>query len=161
MPIEAPLVAVILLNWNGWRDTVQCVESLRHLDYPRVLVIVVDNASADDSVKRIRAAFPNVTLIENHENLGYAGGTNVGIRYALDHGAAMCWLLNNDTIAPPEALTPLVRAASEAAARAMALAARDLVEREYGWDSLAQRFAAELSQISRRRVASPERGLTR
>jgi GT2 family glycosyltransferase len=71
-------------------------------------VIVVDNGSTDDSAARIRASNSDVPLIENSDNLGFAGGNNVGIRYALAHGADYVWLLNNDTIPAPDALSALV-----------------------------------------------------
>jgi hypothetical protein len=70
--------------------------------------IVVDNGSTNDSVVKIRAAHPGVLLLEAGENLGFAGGNNVGIRYALAHGAQYIWLLNNDTKPAPDALSALV-----------------------------------------------------
>lgn len=71
-------------------------------------VIVVDNGSTDDSVARIRGAYPDLLLLESEENLGFAGGNNLGIRYALAHGADYLWLLNNDTKPAPNALSALV-----------------------------------------------------
>lgn len=102
---------VIVLNWNGWSDTNACLDSLARLDYPRYQVVVVDNASTDDSVERIRAAHPEVTLLQSGGNLGFAGGNNVGIRHALEQGADYVWLLNNDAVADPHALTALVELA--------------------------------------------------
>jgi GT2 family glycosyltransferase len=80
-----PSVAIIILNWNNPADNLARLRSVAALEYPaeRLQVIVVDNGSTDDSVARIRAAYPDVTLIETGANLGYAGGNNVGIRYAL------------------------------------------------------------------------------
>jgi GT2 family glycosyltransferase len=75
-------------------------------------VLVVDNASTDDSVERIREAFPATELLQADANLGFAAGCNLGARLALERGAAFVWLLNNDTIAPPDTLTKLVAAAS-------------------------------------------------
>jgi GT2 family glycosyltransferase len=99
---------VIVLNWNGWQDTVKCIESLKSLTYPNYEIVVLDNASTNDSVARIREAHPDVILIETGANLGFAGGNNVGIRYALDRGADYIWLLNNDTVVDSNALTALV-----------------------------------------------------
>jgi hypothetical protein len=92
-----PKVAIIVLNWNGWRDTIECLESLQRITYPKYQIIVVDNASTDDSVERITEKFPHLTLIETGSNVGYAGGNNVGIKYALKNGAKYILIVNNDT----------------------------------------------------------------
>ena len=112
MPGRLPPVVCVVLNWNGWRDTIPCIESLAAQDYPALHVLVVDNASTDDSVERIRAAFPSTELLQSDANRGFAAGCNLGIRLALERGAAFVWLLNNDTVAPPDTLTKLVAAAS-------------------------------------------------
>ncbi len=109
----APMVYIILLNWNGWKDTVECVESCRKLSYPDVRIVIVDNGSTDGSETRLRERFPDLELIQTGANLGFAGGNNVGIRYALEKGAEYVWLLNNDTIADAEALSALVQAAED------------------------------------------------
>lgn len=101
---------VILVNWNGWADTLACLDSLDRLTYSETTVLVVDNGSGDDSVARIRAARPDVRLLESGANLGFAGGNNIAIRAALDEGADYVWLLNNDTVVEPDALTALVDA---------------------------------------------------
>lgn len=101
-------VAIILLNWNGWKDTLRCLSSVGKLDYRNKRVIVVDNGSTDDSVARIRAAYPEVLLLETGENLGFSGGCNVGMRHALGSGADYVWLLNNDTEADRNALSAMV-----------------------------------------------------
>ena len=80
-------VGVVLLNWNGWRDTVECLASLERLRYRNFCVVVVDNGSTDDSVSQIRNLFPAVTVLEMGKNLGFAGGCNVGIRHVLENGA--------------------------------------------------------------------------
>ncbi len=126
-------VFIILLNWNGWRDTLECLESLMLLEYSEFRIVVCDNGSVDDSLDRIktwavhhavscieyrrveaesggdRAADPALTLIRNDENLGFAGGNNVGLRYGLVRDDVdFFWLLNNDTVVEPDALTHLV-----------------------------------------------------
>lgn len=103
-------IFVIVLNWNGWQDTLACLDSLKRLDYDptRMRILVVDNASTDGSVGRIREAHPNVRVVETGANLGYAGGNNVGIRIALEDGADWIWILNNDTEVDPASLAHMV-----------------------------------------------------
>jgi GT2 family glycosyltransferase len=101
---KLPLIAIIVLNWNGKKDTLACLNSLEKLSYPHFETIVVDNGSNDDSVPAIRAQFPHVHLIENQTNLGFSEGNNVGMRVALEHNAQLLFLLNNDTIVAPDIL---------------------------------------------------------
>jgi GT2 family glycosyltransferase len=111
--VETPRVHVVILNWNGWEDTVACVASVKQTEYPDFHIVVVDNASSDGSEERIRAAHPDITVLQSGGNLGYAGGNNVGIRHALDQGADFVWILNNDTSVAPDALAELVRPAAD------------------------------------------------
>lgn len=106
-------VCIIILNWNGLKDTLECLDSVCRLDYPDSEVIVVDNCSSDDSVATIRKKYPQVILIENSTNLGYTGGNNVGMRYAMEHGGAYVWLLNNDTVVESDSLSKLVSEAEK------------------------------------------------
>jgi GT2 family glycosyltransferase len=152
-----PHVYIVLLNWNGWRDTIECLESVFRLDYPRFTVIVCDNASTDGSLETIdgwargtvlaavhepglsRLVQPPVpkpvqflkldsgriadsaatglaplVLIQTGSNLGFAGGNNAGIRYALKRDDCdYVWLLNNDTVIEPDALSRIVEAAEQ------------------------------------------------
>jgi GT2 family glycosyltransferase len=145
-------VAISILNWNGWRDTLECLESVRRLDYPNYLTVVVDNGSWDDSAGRIRgwakqkmpnqAAFveytreaasrggdldleaqldaaesPNrLVFIRNEENMGFTGGNNVAIHYAISRlrPADYVFLLNADSVIKPDALEQAVNAARNA-----------------------------------------------
>src|SRR5215213_2485085 len=102
-----PKVFIIILNWNGWQDTLECLASLNGLAYSSYEIVVVDNGSTDESEIRIREARPDITLLQTGSNLGYAGGNNVGIRYALEQGAEYVWLLNNDTVVHPASLRTL------------------------------------------------------
>lgn len=104
-----PKVVVVVLNWNGKEDTFECLNSLKHLDYPNYEVVVVDNASTDGSQKFIRENFPEVTLIENEKNLGFGGGFNVGIRKAEKYDADYVLCLNNDVVVDKNFLTELVK----------------------------------------------------
>lgn len=106
-----PRVTIIVLNWNGLEDTMDCLESLDQLDYENYEVVVVDNGSVDESVTVIRERFPGVTVIENGENMGYAEGNNGGVEYALQAGADYIFVLNNDTVLCQDILTHLVATA--------------------------------------------------
>ena len=101
-------VTIVVLNWNGWRDTVDCLESLAAADLHGASILVVDNGSADDSVTHIRDRFPSQRILALPENQGYAGGNNAGIRAALEAGAGGVLLLNNDTRVAADFLAPLL-----------------------------------------------------
>jgi hypothetical protein len=149
-------VAIILLNWNGWNDTIECLESVFRMNYPRFTVIVCDNASTDGSMEHIRAwaggrlnascgsselsrlldpPIPkpvqlaimsrvevgkrdtrdtSLVVIETGANLGFAGANNLGLQHALSQpGMQYFWLLNNDTVVEPDALSALIDAMEE------------------------------------------------
>lgn len=108
---HAPKVVLLILNWNRRDDVLRCVASLARLTYPNCLPLVIDNASVDGTVAALRDAYPGLTIIQNAHNLGYAGGNNVGIRWALEHGADYVLIINNDTEVTPDMLTELVRVA--------------------------------------------------
>jgi hypothetical protein len=102
-------VAVIIVNWNGRKDTEICLASLEKIDTHNVdlSVIVVDNGSSDDSIASIRKKYPGVTVLPAGKNLGFTGGNNVGITYARQHQADFVWLLNNDTFVDAHVLNIL------------------------------------------------------
>ena len=100
-----------MLNWNGREDTLECLRSLASVSYRNFEVIVVDNGSNDGSVGAIRSAHPNVRVIENGANLGFAAGCNAGIVDAVNRGVNYVLLLNNDTVVAPDLLDELVNAA--------------------------------------------------
>jgi GT2 family glycosyltransferase len=104
-----PRVAVIILTWNRVGDIVTCLESFSEVTYANREVIVVDNASADETVETVRNRYPWATLLVNDDNLGYVGGNNVGIRYALEHGADYVFILNSDTKMTANCLDELVK----------------------------------------------------
>lgn len=109
--MKRPTVAIIILIWNGREDTVECLESLRLDTFPNKRIVIVDNGSSDDSLAAIRSRFPEVTVIETGENLGFTGGNNVGIRHAIADGVDYVYILNNDTTVEPDSLSALVDAA--------------------------------------------------
>ncbi len=108
-----PLVYILILNYRAWRDTVVCLEALEKLEYANYRVLVLDNASDNDSIIQLRTALPTVELVQLERNLGFAGGNNVGIRRALAEGAAYVWLLNPDTLPDARALTAMVERAEQ------------------------------------------------
>lgn len=157
--MNRPRVHIILLNWNGWRDTVECMESLLNQDYANYQIVVCDNASDDGSLDNIEAWARGeleashssnqmlaslvkpaiekpitlarisaeiaqkldtpvegpVVIIENGGNIGFAAGNNTGFRFALAQGTDFCWLLNNDTVVAPDALSKMVEHSSRLA----------------------------------------------
>ena len=111
---RSPKLAVIILNWNGLADTVECLESLRGIAYPNYETIVVDNGSSGDDVRLLRERFgEQIRIIASPDNLGFAGGANLAIREAIGRGDEYVLLLNNDVTVDSRFLDELVRAAEE------------------------------------------------
>src|SRR5690554_4009199 len=106
--MEEPSVAIILVNWNGYIHTRNCLLSLRKISYGNYKTIVVDNGSSDGSGDALEREFEEISLIRNSENLGFTGGNNEGIKYACEHGFKYLMLLNNDTEVEPDFLTSLI-----------------------------------------------------
>jgi GT2 family glycosyltransferase len=106
-------LSVILLNYNGSHDTINCIQSLQQSSLKDFEIVVVDNASSHDSVELLRARCSDITLIVNDRNLGFAGGNNIGIRHALEKGSEFVLLLNNDTTIAHDALSILVKTMEE------------------------------------------------
>lgn len=107
-----PRVAILILNWNGMRDTLETLESVQRLQYGNFQVVLVDNGSTDDSRKAIATAFPTVHLVASPENLGVAGGRNLGLQAVLNRPEIDYVLfLDNDVTAEPTLLDTLVAAA--------------------------------------------------
>lgn len=102
---------IIVINWNSLVDTLDCLAGIGALQYSNKRIVVVDNGSKDGSPDEIAARHPDVVLIRNQENLGYTGGSNVGLKHAFAHGAEYVWLLNNDAVVTPNSLTILTKAA--------------------------------------------------
>lgn len=182
LPGTSARVAIILVNWNGWRDTIACIESCLALDHPAFRILVCDNASADGSVEAIAAwargeteaardpaspvtlAAPRrpsgitildraaaergddgddaeLLIVPTGANLGFAGGNNVGLRWAMAQDCAFAWLLNNDTVVPPNALRELI--AKPVADASIGLCGSTMVE--YAHPTTLQGYAAAIN----------------
>lgn len=150
------LVYIIILNWNDWKCTIECLESIQQLNHSFYRIVLIDNGSSDNSLEQIKAwasgeipvnskyinnqsenrnlfivqynrnlaeiggndwqehdmeqreSAKKLVIIDNNENLGFAVGNNVGIRYSIARGAKYVWLLNNDTVVEKESLSNLV-----------------------------------------------------
>lgn len=107
-----PKVSIIILNWNGFTDTINCLDSLKKITYPNYNIILVDNGSEGNDVEVLREKYEDyIHIIENGKNLGFAEGNNVGIRYALDKfNPDYILLLNNDTVVDSLFLNELIKA---------------------------------------------------
>ena len=106
-------INIIILNWNGWEDTINCVNSLQETDCSESYkIIVIDNGSTDDSAERIKETFPKIELIQNNSNLGFGGGCNVGLLRSIRDNVEFVWLLNNDTTVNTDTLQELLNIAS-------------------------------------------------
>lgn len=103
-----PKVAIVILNWNGYELTRNCLLSLRNISFESYKIILVDNGSSDNSLIKLKEEFREVIYLSNKENLGFTGGNNVGVRYALEKEFDHILLLNNDTIVERGFLNPLV-----------------------------------------------------
>jgi len=110
---DAPRVRVVVLNWNSAEHTRRCVRSLLATDYPadRLELVVVDNGSVDGSVPVLRLLFPELRVVENGANLGFAEGCNRALRDTSEFDAVA--LVNNDATVEPGWLWPLVRTLQE------------------------------------------------
>jgi len=106
-------VSIVILNWNGKEMLQECLRSASNLDYPSYNIVVVDNGSTDGSQGFVRHNFPEVHLIENEQNLGFAEGQNSGIRYSIKNRADFVFILNNDITLDRNALRELVAAFEE------------------------------------------------
>ena len=108
-----PKVFAIILNYNGKDFLLSCIESLYKSDYPNLEIVVVDNNSTDGSLEDAREKFSRLHFIKNSENMGFAAGNNVAIRFALEKMADYVFLLNNDAVVEPDAISKLVTEAGK------------------------------------------------
>ena len=106
-----PKVTIVILTWNNYEDTKECLESLGKITYPNYEIIVVDNGSTDGSIDKLEKEFSWVKFVKNESNKGYTGGNNIGIKYALKKGSDYILILNNDTVVGKDFLEPLLETA--------------------------------------------------
>jgi GT2 family glycosyltransferase len=111
MPEAAPVdVSICVVSWNVWEDLRRCLESLRLSPEVTQEILVVDNASSDGTPQRLREAFPEVRLIENSTNRGFAAASNQALAAATGR---YLWLLNPDTLVPPGGLAEFLAFADQ------------------------------------------------
>ena len=104
-------VFAIVVNWNNYRDTSLCLQSLKKIKYQNLRIIVVDNGSTDSSIHRLKEEFPDFVFIRTERNLGFGGGVNFGVNYILNNyrNVDYLWILNNDVEVKEDTLTALVK----------------------------------------------------
>lgn len=116
---KEPLVFILLVNWNNYNDTVECLKTLLKIRYKNKRIVILDNASTDDSLQKIRKWVDDrseskdelLTIHSLNENLGFGGANNIGIKFALKQRADYVLLLNNDTVVTEDFLLSLVKTA--------------------------------------------------
>ena len=108
-------VSIIILNWNGLEDTVECLKSLKRITYSNCEIIVIDNGSVGNDVQVLKEKFEDdICLIRNERNYGFAEGNNIGIKKVLKESSPdYILLLNNDTLVAPQFLDELVEVAEQ------------------------------------------------
>ncbi len=159
-----PRVVISILNWNGAEKTLACLRSLKVQTYRNAVIRVVDNGSVDDSCERISSAYPDVMLLRNPENTGFAAGHNVVLRKAHEGDADYVWILNSDAEVHADALAALV-ALSESDS-AIGLVSPVIYDRSdtsrvqfcgswLDWDAQEVRYSREFAAIEAREKVAP------
>lgn len=112
--MENPLVAIVLVNYNGFEDTVECIKSIQSIKYDNYVIIVVDNAStASPADSQIKYICENSVYVQSRMNLGFSGGNNLGIKAAEQFNPQYYLLLNSDTVVTPDFLNILIETAEK------------------------------------------------
>ncbi len=106
-------VCAVILSWNRKEEVLSFIGLLKRQTYYQFEIVVVDNASTDGSPSAIQAMFPQIQVICSSRNLGFAGGMNIGIKHAIEHGFTHAWLLNTDMELADDTLETLVKSTSE------------------------------------------------
>ena len=105
---SGPLIGVLTVTWNRKDDVLECIESVCRSSYPHFVIYVVDNASTDGTSEVIAERYPYVHLIRSEENLGFAGGNNLGLVKMLEDGVDAVFLINDDAIVDEDSLERLL-----------------------------------------------------
>jgi GT2 family glycosyltransferase len=108
-----PKIAIVILNWNGYADTSECIISLQKITYDNYQIVVVDNGSVKEDYLLLKKNFPEIEVIKSESNLGFTGGNNLGIQYAMKMNPDYLLLINNDTIVEPNFIQPLLNVFEE------------------------------------------------
>lgn len=106
--MSEPRICILVLNWNGADDTIECLTSLKNLTYQNAEIVVIDNGSTDESVLRIREKYKGTKIIEIEQNLYFGGGNNAGLAWAQENNFDYVVFLNNDTTVEPDFIEPLL-----------------------------------------------------
>lgn len=106
---DNPLVYIVIVNYNGYEDTIECIKSLEKIEYDNYKVIIIDNNSTNNSEKIMIQKLPQYNIIQTGKNIGFAGANNIGIKYALTNNSDYVLLLNNDTIVDKFFLNNLIK----------------------------------------------------
>lgn len=107
MSVQKHTTYIVILNWNNYSDTSKCINSLLNITDDSFRIIVVDNASNDNSGDKLKKEFPDLVHLQTEKNLGYAGGMNLGINYAIKNSADYILISNNDMIYTEKFFNPL------------------------------------------------------
>jgi GT2 family glycosyltransferase len=89
---------IVLVNYNNWEDTLECIDSLKKSGVKDLNILIVENCSSNDSLQKLKTAGQSIKIISTQKNLGFTGGNNLGIKYAIKNKYVYVILLNNDTI---------------------------------------------------------------
>src|SRR5215468_11297018 len=111
---DQPCVGIVIVNWRRPDATRACLQALAASTYRNWFAVVVDNAAADFSRDALRAEYAGAEYARSAVNLGFAGGSNLGMQAALARGADWIWFLNDDAAAEPDTLAALLAAADDA-----------------------------------------------
>ena len=106
--MDQPLVYIIVLNWNGRYLLDDCLQSLKNVSYENFKILLVDNASTDDSVEFVKNEYLDIELLILDHNYGYAIGNNRGFNFVVNQGAEFVIFLNNDTFVDENFIRPLL-----------------------------------------------------